>query len=210
MGIIDIAVLMTVFLSIVFALYRGLVRELLGITAWILAGFAGLYSYAFMQPFMHKIIENEAVAGLAGAMIVALIVLVMMTLINAKITAKLRKSALSGLDRILGFGFGIFRAWLLIAIVYIGASMVLSEHQLLQADQENYSMVYIQKSANLLEKFIPQNIKKDIKSYEQGKLKDPALKKIGKQIKDNVVEYKEETRKSLDELIEKKLPVGVD
>lgn len=219
MGIVDLLVIITVFLSIVFALYRGLVRELLGITAWILAGIAGLYSYSYMQPLMHKFIDNESIAGLVGAMLIALIVLVAMTLINARITTKLRDSSLSGLDRILGFGFGVFRAWLLIAVVYIGAAMVLSDSQLEKADSENYSMPYIQKSAALLERFVPDNIRTDIKDYEQGHLKKKDIKKIGKKIttetaekvkepvkkkvKKEVVEYKEETRKSLDALIDK-------
>lgn len=215
MGIIDILVIIAVFLSVVFALYRGLVRELLGITSWILAGIAGLYSYSWTQPIVGKLISNEAVAGAVGSIIVAVIVLVIMTLVNAGITAKLRESSLSGLDRILGFAFGIFRAWLLIAVIYIAASMVFSDAQLLQAEEENYSVSYIQSSAATLEKFIPDSIKNDIKSYEQGKLKAKTPEKIGKKIKEDVtddiiknitedvVEYEEEARDSLDALIEK-------
>ncbi|MGN1063324.1 MAG: CvpA family protein, partial [Alphaproteobacteria bacterium] len=200
--------------SIVFALYRGLVRELLGITAWILAGIAGLYSYSYMQSVLHKFIENEHIAGIVGALSVALIVLVIMTLINARITTKLRDSSLSGLDRILGFGFGIFRAWLLIAVVYIGASMVLSESQLTKADKENYTMPYIQTSALALERFMPETIRADIKGYEQGHLKKKDMPKIGKKITQKAVKkasaavqkesdgYGQEVRESLDALID--------
>ena len=202
MGTIDFLVITVVILSIVFALYRGLVRELLGITAWILAALLGLYSYSYVQPIMHVVIENEAIAGLVGATIVALAVLVIMTIINAKITSKLRKSSLSGLDRILGFGFGVLRAWLLIALVYIGASMVMSDKQLTDLEKENKSMHYVQVSAQFLEKFIPDTIRQDIKSYEQGRLKNPEIKKIGKEIKDQDIGYKPETRQSLDALIE--------
>lgn len=208
MGLIDIAVVVTLLLSILFALYRGLVRELLGITAWILAGLAGLYSYAFMQPLMHKFIESEAIAGMVGAGIIALIVLIVMTLINAKITSKLRKSALSGLDRLLGFGFGVLRAWLVISFVYIASSMIMSDKQLAEVDKKNYSMPYIQKMAEILERFIPNTIKKDIKSYEQGRLKDPDIKKIGKQITDTATEYNKESRQALDKLIEEKGDIG--
>ena len=216
MGVIDILVIITVFLSVVFALYRGLVRELLGITSWILAGIAGLYSYSWVQPIVGKYVDNEVIAGIIGSVTVSVIVLVVMTLVNAGITSKLRESSLSGLDRILGFAFGVFRAWLLIGVVYIGASMVFSEKQLLEAEEENLSLPYIQQSAGILEKFIPEAIKKDIKSYEQGSLKGTAPKKIGKEITkelkkditettqeitENIVEYEEETRESLDALI---------
>lgn len=202
MGTIDFLVITVVILSIVFALYRGLVRELLGITAWILAALLGLYSYPYVQPIMHMVIENEVIAGLVGATIIALAVLVIMTIINAKITSKLRKSSLSGLDRILGFGFGVFRAWLLVALVYIGASMVMSDKQLATLEKENVSMHYVQISAQFLEKFIPESIRKDIKSYEQGSLKNPEIKKIGKEIEDKDIGYKEDARNSLDALID--------
>lgn len=204
MGLIDITVIVTILLSVLFALYRGLVRELLGITAWILAGLSGLYSYSFMQPLMHKWIESESIAGLTGAGTVALIVLIIMTLINAKITSKLRKSSLSGLDRILGFAFGIVRAWLLIGFVYIAASMVMSDKQLAEVEKKNYSMHYVAKMAEVLERFIPETMKKDIKSYEQGRLKDKDMKKIGKQIGDNAAEYNRQAREALDKLIEEK------
>lgn len=216
MGVIDVLVAIVVFLSVIFALYRGLVRELLGITSWIVAGIAGLYSYSWMQPLMGKVIDNEVIAGIIGAVLVAVGVLVFMTLLNAGITSKLRESSLSGLDRILGLLFGVFRAWLLIGIVYIGASMVFSSKQLLTAEEENISVYYIQQSAGVLEKFIPETIKQDIKAYEQGKLKEKQAKKIGKEISkeikqeitkeakeiaDEVVEYQEEARDSLDALI---------
>ena len=216
MGAIDVLVIITVFLSVIFALYRGLVRELLGITSWIVAGIVGLYSYSWMQPLMGKMIDNEVIAGMSGAILVAVGVLVFMTLLNAGITSKLRESSLSGLDRILGLLFGVFRAWLLIGVIYIGASMIFSSKQLLVAEEENISVYYIQQSAEILEKFIPETIKKDIQSYEQGSLKEKQIKKIGKeiskeikkeiveeaeQIKEEIVEYKEETRDSLDALI---------
>lgn len=204
MGLIDIAVIVTILLSVLFALYRGLVRELLGITAWIFAGLSGLYSYAFMQPLMNKWIESETVAGLTGAGIIALIVLVVMTIINAKITSKLRKSSLSGLDRILGFAFGVLRAWLLIGLVYIAASMVMSDKQLAEVEKKNYSLYYVAKMAEVLERFIPANMKKDIKSYEQGRLKDKDIKKIGKKVTDDAVEYNRKAREALDKLIEEK------
>ena len=212
MGAIDVLVIITVFLSVIFALYRGLVRELLGITSWIVAGIVGLYSYSWMQPLMGKVIDNEVIAGMSGAILVGIGVLVFMTLLNAGITSKLRESSLSGLDRILGLLFGVFRAWLLIGVVYIASSMIFSSKQLLTAEEDNVSVYYIQQSAELLEKFIPETIKKDIKSYEQGKLKEKQIKKIGKEvkqevtqeveeIKEEIIEYKEETRDSLDALI---------
>ena len=205
-GLIDITLLIMVVISVLFALYRGLVRELLGIASWLLAGFAALYSYKPLQPLMNKMIENEVTAGVVGSLIVALIVLVIMTLINAWIAKRLRQSALSGLDRVLGFAFGIGRAGLLAAICYLGCSMFLPEKKLQEMEEQNMSIPYIQMMAGWLEYVIPDNIKDDMKSYEQGKLADGEIKKIGIELKESVMEelaeYHESDKKSLDDMIE--------
>ena len=207
LGLIDVILIAVIIISVLFALYRGLVRELLGIAAWILAGFAALYSYAPMQPIMNKIIENKTTAGIVGSCIVALLVLVIMTLINSWITKRLRQSALSGLDRILGFAFGIARAGLLAAICYLAASMFMPEKKLNEMEEQNISVPYIRTMAGWLEHVIPDNIKTDLKDYEQGKLKNKTTQKIGielkKTVKEELAEYRETDKKSLDDMIDK-------
>ena len=206
-GLIDIILLVVVIISVLFALYRGLVRELLGIAAWILAGFAALYSYAPLQPLMNKMIENKTTAGIVGSLIVALIVLVIMTLINSWITKRLRQSALSGLDRILGFVFGVVRAGLLAAICYLACSMFMPEKKINKLEEENLSIPYVRVMAGWLEHVVPDNIKDDLKEYEQGKLKEKEVKKIGidlkKTVKEELAEYRASDKKSLDDMIDK-------
>ena len=206
LGLIDLILAIVVVISVLFALYRGLVRELLGIAAWILAGFAALYSYAPLQPLMNKMIENKTTAGIVGSLIVALIVLVIMTLINAWITRRLRQSALSGLDRVLGLMFGIARAGLLAAICYLGASMFMPEQKLNEIEEQNISVPGVRIMAGWLEHVIPDNVKADIKEYEQGKLNDSKTKKIGidlkKTIKEQLIEYRESDKQSLDDMID--------
>ena len=206
LGLIDIILIAVVIISVLFALYRGLVRELLGIAAWILAGFAALYSYAPLQPLMNKMIENKTTAGIVGSCLVALIVLIVMTLVNSWITKRLRQSALSGLDRILGFAFGVARAGLLAAICYLGASMFMSERKLNEMEEQNISVPYIRTMAGWLEYVVPDNIKADLKDYEQGKLKNKKTPKIGielkKTVKEELAEYRETDKKSLDDMID--------
>lgn len=227
-GIIDIIVAVTVILSVLFALYRGLVRELLGITAWILAGFGALYCYVFLQPFVHRFVENETFSSIIAGAIISLVVLIFMTLLNAKITSRLRRSSLSGLDRLLGLLFGIFRALLLIAVVYMGASMFLPKKQLIKLEEKNVTMPYIQKLADVIRHFVPEEIREDFEEYGHDmkeesqktkviqKVAKPALEAVQKtrqevtkkaiapireQIKD-ITDYKEDDRQSLDKMIE--------
>ncbi len=212
-GLIDIIVLITLVLSILCALYHGLVRELLGISSWILAGICALYSYTPMQSLMHKFIENEKIAGVVGAAVIALIVLVVMTLLNAKITSRLRASSLSGLDRILGFLFGALRALLLMALVYIGASMVVSRAHMDELTTQNISLPYIQKMAQGLEKFMPEGLKKDLQSplsdettddVDTEKSSESEMQDLKKQVKEAVEKQKAAVKKAGEKAVQDK------
>ena len=97
MGLIDILVLLTITLSALIAFSRGLVRELLGLTAWVLAIVGAIYGVEYIQPLFLKYIKNQMLANIAGIGTISLLILVVCTIINAKIAKRLRKSALSGL-----------------------------------------------------------------------------------------------------------------
>lgn len=180
-GLIDMIVLGILIFSVLFALYRGLVSELLGISAWILAGLGALYSYSPMQPVMKRFIENEKLAGLCGALLVGLVILVIMTIINAHIANKLRQSSLSGLDRLLGFVFGLLRGIVLIALLYMGASVILSDEYMAEVSKENVSVPYIQKTIQFMKNFVPKSVQSDLGMSLAGEEEKP--KKIGVDLK---------------------------
>ncbi len=206
MGLIDILVIATFVISIGCALYRGLAKELLSISAWIFAAFAALYGFTFLRPFWALFFKNPVIVDLCSAGSIALVVLIILTLINAHITGHLRKSALSGLDRTLGFLFGIFRAVLLISVVYLIAQIPFSAAQMKKATAENYSMPYIAASAQALENILPESLKAGIDTNSVAQ----TAKKIhstAQKMKEEAAEYTDEERESLDDLIENSIDI---
>lgn len=166
MGLIDAIVLLTILISGIFALYRGLVRELLGLTAWVLAAFGALYGLTYARPLFRKLISNTTIADIIAAAVIALVILVICTLINAHITAKLRQSALSGLDRLLGFFFGILRGGLFIVIIYFGASLLISPKQMEDYQESSFTLPYVQKATEWLEKILPASLADKLKQVD--------------------------------------------
>ncbi len=155
MGLIDAAVLLIILISGIFALYRGLVRELLGLTAWVLAAFGALYGLTYVRPLFRKLISNTTIADIVAAAVIALVILVICTLINAHVTTKLRQSALSGLDRLLGFFFGLLRGALFIVIIYFGASLLVSQKQMDEYQESSFTLPYVQKATEWVQKILP-------------------------------------------------------
>ena len=198
-GIIDIIVVITLVLSILFALYRGLVCELLCISSWILAGIGALYAFVPMKSLLSGVFNNEIVAGVVGSATVAVSILVIMTIINSQITKRLRNSSLSGLDRILGIVFGGLRAALLLSLLYVGVSMILSEKQMNDIEKENKSVTYIKKTVGMLEYFVPESVLNDLKVNKDSSV-EKAQPKIGTQLK-NQPRPKNTDKKALDSLI---------
>ncbi len=180
-GLIDMIAIGILVFSVLFALYRGLVSELLGISSWIIAGLGALYSYSPMQPVMGKLIDNEKIAGICGALLVALVILVIMTIINSHIGRKLRQSSLSGLDRILGLVFGVLRGVILIALLYIGVTMVVSDKQMVDVKEQNITVPYIEKMVYFMKNFVPESVQEDLGIT--GDLNGEKPKKIGVDLK---------------------------
>jgi len=153
----DIAILVIVGISALIALGRGLVKEVLSIVGWVLAGAAVIYLLPVLNPFTLKYIESGWMAGIATAAFILIVFMIVWIYATAGIVGKIRTSKLSGLDRLLGLFFGIVRAFLLIVLMYILISWMMpvkSQPDLLRKSK------YFQIAGNFaepIEKLIPKD-----------------------------------------------------
>ena len=200
-GTVDLVVLAVLVVSVIFAFYRGLLRELLGITSWILAGLGAIWSYEPFLKFFTERVEKVQMWTIISTITVALIILIIMTLINAHITGKLRKSSLSGLDRILGAAFGVLRAGLLIVLAWMFMrQMMFPQKKQAEMKKENVAVVYMNQGADWMEKLLPESIQKDMKAA-------PKKQEVKKPEKP---QYSDKDREKLDEMIEAIIEVDTD
>lgn len=119
----DILLIVLAIISGALALHRGLTREILSLVAWAAAAGATYLVIETQKPFL------EEIAGKLGApMIVAkvgigalvfLVVLIIVHLITIRISDAILDRQLGMVDRILGFFFGVARAYLLVVIPYM-------------------------------------------------------------------------------------------
>ncbi|MGH3184591.1 MAG: CvpA family protein [Streptosporangiaceae bacterium] len=124
MNWVDLLVLGVVGLSALFGLVRGLVREVLGIGAWIGAAVLAVLAFPWAASEARGAIHNPEIADGVAIAAVFLVCLVALSLIAAWIGGVVRHSALGGLDRTLGLIFGIARGAVLIMIAYIVVGLV--------------------------------------------------------------------------------------
>jgi membrane protein required for colicin V production len=125
MNWVDLVVLAVIAVSALIGLMRGLVREVLGVGAWVLAAFAAVSLYHSAQPIARRYIANPDIADPVAFVVLFLIVLIVLSILAGWIGRITRASPLGGLDRSLGLVFGIVRGIALFIAIYIGCAMLL-------------------------------------------------------------------------------------
>jgi membrane protein required for colicin V production len=116
---VDIAVIVVLLASGVFALMRGFVYEVLAMTGWVLAGLGALWGVPMVRPYISPHISNATVADVVGGAGIFLLVLLVSSFITHTISKQVRKSAVSAVDRSLGFAFGLLRGLVLASLCFM-------------------------------------------------------------------------------------------
>lgn len=129
MNWVDLAVLAVLALSSLVAFARGLVREVLGIGAWLGASAAAVAAFGAVSPLARASIADQTVADAAALGGVFLIVLLVLWLLARRVSDAVQRSAVGGLDRTLGLVFGAARGAALLVVGYILAGLVIGADQ---------------------------------------------------------------------------------
>jgi membrane protein required for colicin V production len=162
-SVTDIVVFVILLLSGLLALSRGFVHEILSIGSWVGAAFAGLYGFPFVRPYVRELIETEFIADIvagAGAFIVALIVLTIITKILAE---QVQGSALNPLDRSLGFVFGLVRGVIIVCLLYGAIEWMVPANKQPTWMRDAKTMPLIEQGTAFLKNLVPSDTADEIK-----------------------------------------------
>lgn len=116
---LDVALVVIVLASAVYATYRGLVSESLAIFGWIAAAYATLYLGPYCAGWMRTMIEPKWLGEVVGYVVVFLVVLIPLHFAASRIAANVKRSEVGTLDSVLGTGFGILRGIAMIGVAYL-------------------------------------------------------------------------------------------
>ncbi|MDJ0638468.1 MAG: CvpA family protein [Paracoccaceae bacterium] len=162
--IVDGIVAVVIILSAVLAYSRGFVREALSIGGWILAAIVAYMFAPMVQPLMKEIPILKDFLGDSGelAMIAAFAVvfaaaLIVFSVITPLFSGAVQRSALGGIDRGLGFLFGVLRGAILVAIAFLVYERVIVSEPIPMVDDSRTAIVFAQLSETLDEQ-IPSDL----------------------------------------------------
>ncbi len=119
MTVFDVAVGAVLLVSGLIGLARGATREVTTVIALVLAVVAAIAGLRFAGPLARHFIATPWLATAAALLAVFLIVYITLRLLAGRLTQGVRRTALSGLDRGLGFAIGLVRGLVIVAVVQL-------------------------------------------------------------------------------------------
>lgn len=123
MTYVDVAVILTLLISAIFAYNRGIVKEIMTIASWVVAIFVAVHFYPLLLPFTAQYIPNAAIAtGLT--MLAIFVVTLILCYLFVNVFCSFEVKSLSALNKTLGFVFGLVRGALILSLLFLALSLV--------------------------------------------------------------------------------------
>ena len=116
--LLDLVLIVVMLVSGLLAMVRGFMREVLSITAWVLAAAVTLYSYSRLLPYAKQYFNNDIVATAAVVGGVFLATLLIVSVFTIRISDMVLDSRVGALDRTLGFLFGLARGLVIVVVAF--------------------------------------------------------------------------------------------
>ena len=115
---VDLIVIAVLLLSALLALFRGFVKEVLGIAGWAAAVAVTITFFPVAERIAHTYIENLYLYLFVAGAALFLPTLILCSLLTHWISEQVRASAVSAVDRSLGFLFGLARGALIVMVAW--------------------------------------------------------------------------------------------
>jgi membrane protein required for colicin V production len=126
---VDYIILAIIVISAVMGLVRGLLREAIAVITWFLAIVLGWTFGPSLEPLLGGVLEGSPLRIWAARIIIFVFVLLLGGAISVIVSHYVRVSMFAGMDKFLGFVFGVIRG-----IVIVGAFTIVV--QALRMDED--------------------------------------------------------------------------
>jgi membrane protein required for colicin V production len=205
-NVFDAVVLCVFGLSALVAFFRGFLRELFSLGAWVGAAAVTLYLFPYSTEFVkqHMKGSDQVVAGaaLTGTYIVALLVI---SIFNSVVIRYIKSGAEVGvLDNFLGLVFGAIRGAFILSLAYLLMTTVISKDNPPEWIKTSFTKQYLQAGADVLVKVAPKYL-----AEIEGVVKEEAVKQNNGEDAGEKG-YKPENLQDFNRLIDSSQPQGAD
>lgn len=155
---LDILLLAVMLVSGVLAMIRGFMREVLSITAWVLAAVATVLLYERTLPFAESNLGSGVISKVVVIVGVFLLTLIIASIITARISDMILDSRIGALDRTLGLIFGLARGLLIVVVAFYLFTWFVPANKLPEGVRDAKSREALQATGRWLQSLLPQDM----------------------------------------------------
>ncbi len=161
MNWVDYVILAVIATSIVIGLWRGFTREALSLTGWIVAVWVTLTFADEFERLLRPFIASPTGRLLVAIAVLFLITILVAALVNHLATELVKKSGLSGTDRVIGVGFGFARGYaIVVVLVLLGGLTPMPQDNWWR---QSYLLHYFEDMALWLRGYLPPEVASNIR-----------------------------------------------
>lgn len=202
LNMFDAAVIIVFLLSTLLAFFRGFVREVLSLGAWLGAGIITLYAFEPVSNALKEHTTKPMVAYLLGGLGTYIVVLLGISMINAVIVRYIKSGSDVGmLDNLLGLGFGALRGAFIISLGYLVLTLIVDEENPPGWVKGAQTRPFAQKGALMLASIAPGYLE-DISSLSEKLKVDKGEKEEDAPPADDSQGYSSQQRKMLENIMD--------
>lgn len=155
----DWIVIAVIGLSGILALFRGFIREVLSLMAWLVAAFVTINYFSSLRDMLSQHIDSKMIVLGLSTVGLFLGLLLILSIINAMIMRFLQAgSDISILDSALGMCFGVVRGLFILSLAYVMFSVVMPRDQFPEMVTKGRTLPLVEYSVGVLESLAPEYV----------------------------------------------------
>ncbi|AMA64913.1 Colicin V production protein [Candidatus Arsenophonus lipoptenae] len=114
---IDYGIVAIISFSTFIGLIRGFIRELVSLITWCCAFFITSEFYSYIASYFTNFFDNILISNIITILFLFIFILIIGLIVGNIISLLISKTGLTGIDRVLGFFFGILRGVIITSII---------------------------------------------------------------------------------------------
>ena len=160
----DIIYLVFTLLSLIKCSRQGFVLSILAASKWLLAYVLTLFLFPKTKPYVKDIIDNDYVLDISLGITLFVIIIFVILLINKGIKKAVTYSGIGTLDKVFGFCFGFFRAYIIVVCIFTTINIVYNYKKWPIDIDQSIMFPWVENGSNYLIKEFPEK-----EQYEDAK-----------------------------------------
>jgi len=160
----DLIYIFFTLLSLIKCYRKGFVLSILAASKWLLAYVLTLFLFPKVKPYVKDMIDNDYVLDISLGIVIFIVVIFLILLINKSIKKAITYSGIGTIDKIFGFFFGFFRAYVIVICIFATIDIIYNYKKWPIDLDQSIIFPLVEKGSNYLINEFP-----DKKQYEDAK-----------------------------------------